>query len=101
MRDRYRQRLSIGCARRRAFGPPPHLVQAHRVFEAAQLRLALVREEKAFARHELAHHVAFHTHGFADHGPSYTACMLDLVARALGEEAAFALRVDYGEHDVV
>jgi putative metallohydrolase (TIGR04338 family) len=51
--------------------------------------------------HELAHHVAFHTHGSADHGPSYTACMLDLVARALGEEAAFALRVDYGEHGVV
>jgi putative metallohydrolase (TIGR04338 family) len=51
--------------------------------------------------HELAHHVAFHTHGAADHGPSYTACMLDLVARALGEEAAFALRVDYGEHRVV
>ena len=51
--------------------------------------------------HELAHHLAFHTHGSADHGPSYTACMLDLVARALGEEAAFALRVDYGEHQVV
>lgn len=51
--------------------------------------------------HELAHHVAFHTHGLADHGPSYTACMLDLVARAMGEEAAFALRVDYGEHGCV
>jgi putative metallohydrolase (TIGR04338 family) len=51
--------------------------------------------------HELAHHVAFHTHGSADHGPSYTACMLDLVARAMGEEAAFALRVEYGEHRVV
>ncbi|MDP9182456.1 MAG: TIGR04338 family metallohydrolase [Actinomycetota bacterium] len=48
--------------------------------------------------HELAHHLAFHTHGSADHGPSYTACMLELVARAMGEEAAFALRVDYGEH---
>lgn len=51
--------------------------------------------------HELAHHVAFHTHGTADHGPSYTACMLELVARAMGEEAAFALRVEYGEHRVV
>ncbi|HUR14647.1 MAG TPA: TIGR04338 family metallohydrolase [Mycobacteriales bacterium] len=51
--------------------------------------------------HELAHHVAFHTDGTADHGPSYTACMLDLVARVLGEEAAFALRVDYGSHQVV
>jgi putative metallohydrolase (TIGR04338 family) len=50
--------------------------------------------------HELAHHLAFHAHGSADHGPSYTACMLDLVARALGEEAAFALRVDYLEHRV-
>ncbi len=51
--------------------------------------------------HELAHHVAFHTDGSVDHGPSYTACMLDLVAQALGEEAAFVLRVDYGEHGVV
>ena len=51
--------------------------------------------------HELAHHLAFHTDGSADHGPSYTACMLDLVARAMGEEAAFALRVDYGEQRVV
>jgi putative metallohydrolase (TIGR04338 family) len=52
--------------------------------------------------HELAHHLAFHTAGGAvDHGSSYTTCMLDLVARALGEEAAFALRVDYGEHGVV
>ena len=51
--------------------------------------------------HELAHHVAFHTHGAADHGPSYTACMLDLVAQVLGDEAAFALRVEYGEHKVV
>ena len=48
--------------------------------------------------HELAHHVAFHTQGSADHGPSYATCMLDLVARAMGEEAAFALRVEYGEH---
>ena len=48
--------------------------------------------------HELGHHLAFHTHGVADHGPSYTASMLELVARALGEEAAFALRVEYGEH---
>lgn len=47
--------------------------------------------------HELAHHVAFHRHGVADHGPSYVGCMLELVARALGEQAAFALRVDYAE----
>jgi putative metallohydrolase (TIGR04338 family) len=50
--------------------------------------------------HELAHHVAFHSTGAADHWPSYTACMLELVARVMGDEAAFALRVDYGEHGV-
>lgn len=48
--------------------------------------------------HELAHHVAFHTQGFTDHGPSYVATMLTLVEQAMGPEAAFALRVDYGEH---
>ena len=47
--------------------------------------------------HELAHHVAFHSHGVADHGPTYRACMLDLVGQALGPEAALALRVSYGE----
>jgi putative metallohydrolase (TIGR04338 family) len=50
--------------------------------------------------HELAHHVAFHSHGVADHGPTYRACMLDLVGQALGPEAALALRVSYGEHGV-
>ena len=47
--------------------------------------------------HELAHHVAFHRHGVADHGPTYRACMLELVGQALGPEAALALRVSYGE----
>jgi putative metallohydrolase (TIGR04338 family) len=47
--------------------------------------------------HELAHHVAFHSHGAADHGPTYRACMLDLVGQALGPEALLALRVAYGE----
>lgn len=51
--------------------------------------------------HELAHHVTFHTHGASDHGPSYVATMLALVGEAMGPEAAFALRVDYGEHRVV
>ena len=51
--------------------------------------------------HELAHHLAFHRYGVVDHGRSYPPCMLELVARALGEEAAFALRVEYGEHNVV
>ncbi len=48
--------------------------------------------------HELAHHVAFHRHGVVDHGPSYRACMLELVGQALGPEAVLALRVAYGEH---
>lgn len=47
--------------------------------------------------HELAHHVAFHRHDVVDHGPTYRACMLDLVEQALGPEAALALRVAYGE----
>jgi putative metallohydrolase (TIGR04338 family) len=47
--------------------------------------------------HELAHHVDVHRGGDALHGPSYRACMLDLVERVLGPEAALALRVDYGE----
>ena len=50
--------------------------------------------------HELAHHVAFHTNGEAGHGPSYVATMLELVGLALGEEAAFVLRVEYGEYGV-
>jgi putative metallohydrolase (TIGR04338 family) len=50
--------------------------------------------------HELAHHVAFHSAGVADHGPTYRACMLELVGQALGPEAALALRVSYGEHGV-
>jgi putative metallohydrolase (TIGR04338 family) len=50
--------------------------------------------------HELAHHVAFHSHEVTDHGPTYRTCMLDLVGQALGPEAALALRVSYGEHGV-
>lgn len=50
--------------------------------------------------HELAHHLSFHSTGSADHGPSYVAAMLALVARELGEHAAFALRVDYAEAGV-
>jgi len=51
--------------------------------------------------HELAHHLDFHRTGSAGHGPSYVTTMLDLVAQALGEHAAFALRVDYLEAAVV
>jgi putative metallohydrolase (TIGR04338 family) len=50
--------------------------------------------------HEMAHHLAFHLDGKADHGPSYTARMLALVDRVLGPEAALALRVDYAEAGV-
>jgi putative metallohydrolase (TIGR04338 family) len=45
----------------------------------------------------MAHHLAFHRHGSADHGPSYVTCMLELVGQVLGPEAALALRVDYAE----
>ena len=55
---------------------------------------------EAVLLHELAHHLAFHLDGVLDHGAAYTARMLALVAGALGEEAAFALRVDYGEQGV-
>jgi putative metallohydrolase (TIGR04338 family) len=51
--------------------------------------------------HELAHHLDFHRSGTAGHGPSYVSTMLELVARELGEHAAFALRVDYAEAGVV
>ncbi len=50
--------------------------------------------------HELAHHVAFHRHEVADHGPTYRTCMLELVEERLGPEAALALRVAYGENGV-
>ena len=51
--------------------------------------------------HELAHHAAFHSQEVMDHGPTYRACMLDLVGQALGPEAALALRVAYGEQRLV
>ena len=47
--------------------------------------------------HELAHHLAFHLDGAADHGAPFTARMLELVERALGPEAALALRVAWAE----
>jgi putative metallohydrolase (TIGR04338 family) len=51
--------------------------------------------------HELAHHLAFHLDGAADHGPRFVARMLELVEQVLGPEAALALRVDYAEASVV
>jgi putative metallohydrolase (TIGR04338 family) len=50
--------------------------------------------------HELAHHVGERTGLSAGHRAPFPAVLLLLVALALGAEAAFALRVAYGEHDV-
>ena len=54
--------------------------------------------------HELAHHVAHHlaheSGAGAAHAAPFPAVVLLLVAAALGEEAAFALRVDYGSERV-
>jgi putative metallohydrolase (TIGR04338 family) len=50
--------------------------------------------------HEMAHHLAFHLDGAADHGRAYVARMLELVEQVLGPEAALALRVDYAEKGV-
>ena len=47
--------------------------------------------------HEMAHHLAFHLDGAADHGPRFVARMLELVTAVLGPEAALALRIDYAE----
>jgi putative metallohydrolase (TIGR04338 family) len=50
--------------------------------------------------HELAHHVG-ETRGLAaGHRAPFPALVLLLVGAALGPEAAFALRVAYGEQDV-
>lgn len=50
--------------------------------------------------HELAHHLAFHLDGVADHGRAFVSRMLELVDQVLGPEAALALRVDYAEAGV-
>ena len=47
--------------------------------------------------HELAHHVGETTGLSRGHRPPFPALVLLLVEAALGAEAAFALRVDYGE----
>ncbi|MBC7373039.1 MAG: TIGR04338 family metallohydrolase, partial [Frankiales bacterium] len=46
--------------------------------------------------HELAHHVAELSGLARGHRPPFPAVMLLLVQAVLGEQAAFALRVDYG-----
>ena len=52
--------------------------------------------------HEVAHHVASQVHvdRRIGHGPGFPATLLALVALALGEEAALALRVAYGDERV-
>lgn len=50
--------------------------------------------------HELAHHVGETTGRSRGHRAPFPALVLLLVEAALGQEAAFALRVDYGQHDV-
>jgi putative metallohydrolase (TIGR04338 family) len=50
--------------------------------------------------HELAHHLGETTGRSRGHRPPFPALVLLLAQAVLGEEAAFALRVDYGEHDV-
>lgn len=50
--------------------------------------------------HELAHHVGHLTGLARSHGAPFPAVLLALVTPVLGEEAAFALRVDYGQERV-
>jgi putative metallohydrolase (TIGR04338 family) len=94
-------------------GLPPVLLRARKGQaqahweEPGTIALPLTRHGEPWALretvllHELAHHVAFHSDGSADHGPSYVTAMLSLVNTAMGEQAAFALRVDYAEVGVV
>ncbi|MEX2289964.1 MAG: TIGR04338 family metallohydrolase [Mycobacteriales bacterium] len=50
--------------------------------------------------HELAHHLAESTGRARGHRPPYPSVVLLLVQLVLGDEAALALRIEYGEHDV-
>jgi putative metallohydrolase (TIGR04338 family) len=50
--------------------------------------------------HELAHHVGETAGLSSGHRPPYPAVLLAMVQAVLGEEAAFALRVAYGEEHV-
>ena len=50
--------------------------------------------------HELAHHVGETTGRAAGHRAPFPALVLLLVEQVLGSEAAFVLRVEYGEHAV-
>lgn len=50
--------------------------------------------------HELAHHVGALSGLAAGHRPPFPALVLLLAGAALGPEAALALRIDYGRHEV-
>jgi putative metallohydrolase (TIGR04338 family) len=50
--------------------------------------------------HELAHHVGETTGRTCGHRAPFPAVVVLLAQAVLGEEAAFALRVEYGQHDV-
>ena len=50
--------------------------------------------------HELAHHVGETTGLTSGHRPPYPALLVEIVQAVLGVEAAFALRVAYGEESV-
>lgn len=50
--------------------------------------------------HELAHHAAALTHRAVRHEPPFPAVLLCLVEAALGPQAAWALRVGYGQEGV-
>ena len=50
--------------------------------------------------HELAHHVGETTGRCHGHRPPFPAVVLALVTAVLGDEAAFALRVEYGDAGV-
>jgi putative metallohydrolase (TIGR04338 family) len=50
--------------------------------------------------HELAHHVGETTGACSGHRPPFPAVVLLLVEQVLGAEAAFALRVEYGDQAV-
>ena len=55
---------------------------------------------EAVLLHELAHHVGAATGWARAHAAPFPAVVLLLVRAVLGEEAAFALRVDYGQERV-
>ncbi len=50
--------------------------------------------------HELAHHLGETSGRCRGHRPPYPALVLLLARAVLGDEAALALRIEYGEHDV-